>query len=118
MIGSTTFNTQIPLTYERRSTQYSELDWVKAVSEIFLSLMLVWFSPANHPDHPPHPTNRRIDNNQQSKPRKYLSSIQWKSLPVKQLFRSLLPRLPTKQYRPLPSDKHLEGRKSQIQLSV
>ncbi|ABW32014.1 hypothetical protein AM1_B0295 (plasmid) [Acaryochloris marina MBIC11017] len=96
MIGSIYFNPQIPFTHKHFSNiRRTEADWERTISQQLLNFILAWLSHANHLDHQPNPTKIRIGNSQQSKPRKYPSSLQRHNSPIKRLFRSLLPRLPT-----------------------
>lgn len=106
MVGRIILNPQIPLARKRYSdTQRTEPHWARILSQQFLNLILAWLSHANHPDRQPNPTKIRIGNNQQSKPRKYSSSLQRHNSPIKQLLRSLLARLPTIQNSTLLSNR-------------
>lgn len=114
MIGSVNFSPQILLANKCCSnTQHTKAGWAKTVSEFLFNTILALSFPTNQPNPQSNTANTRIRSNQQGK--RYSSSLQPKDLLVKRIFRSLLPRLPTKQYCPLPSSKQLGGRKPQKQ---
>lgn len=102
MVGRIISNPKIPLTHKHCSdTELTKTNLARILTQQFLNLILAWLSPANQADHQPNPTKIRIGNNQQSKPRKYPSSLLKQNIPVKRLIRSLLARLPTIQLRSL-----------------